>query len=148
MPYVTVSDVRKLIPNVPINATSQPSEGAVAEWITDTERVLDALFSSTGYVTPLTGIVSRTITKDLVTNRIAARVLRSRPNPEQDPETFQRQYEQDLKRLRDPGDPFDLTDAEHTPDAVVKNLGPRFSSNLRELLLEEERPRINRDQIF
>lgn len=148
MPYAQVSDVRKLIPSVPINATSQPSEGAVAEWITDTERVLDAFFASSGYVVPLTGAVSRTIAKDLVANRIAARVLRARPNPEQDPENFQRQYDGDLKRLRDPGDAFDLTDATKTPDAVVKNMGPRFSSNLRDLLLEEERPRINRDQIF
>lgn len=148
MPYATVSDVRALAPHVLINNTSTPSEGMVGAWITDQERIMDALFGSMGYTVPLTGTVSRTIAKELVTHFVMARILRSRPNPETAPAEFQSVYDGIMKRLRDPQDPFDLTDADSSIVAVLKASPHRFSSNLIDLLQEDDRPRINRDQVF
>jgi hypothetical protein len=146
--YATVSDVRSLAPHVPINASSQPSEGTVQTWLADFERVIDALFASMGYTVPLTGTVGRTIAKDIITHAVMARVMRSRPNPETDPKLFQDYVDLQLKRLRDPRDTFDLFGETKSGDSVLKESPVRFSSNLRDLMLEEDRPRINRDQIF
>lgn len=148
MAYATVSDVKALAPFVPINNSSTPPEGVVQGWIADQERVLDSIFGSMGYVVPLTGPVARTIAKDLVSHFVMARILRARPNAETDPRQFQDVYDNTLKRLRNPDDVFDLTDATRTDTAIVKPTPGRFSSNLRDLLLEDDRPRINRDQVF
>lgn len=148
MAYTNLSDVKALAPYVPIDVRSTPTEGVVNGWISDQERVLDSIFGSMGYTVPLTGPVARTIAKDLVSHYVMARILRARPNAESDPAQFQKVYDDTMRRLRDPNDVFDLTDAVRSELAVLKPEPTRVSSNLKELALSETRPRINRDQVF
>jgi hypothetical protein len=152
MPYASVSDVRSLAPHVPITRESQPSEGTVAQWIADIESTLNATLVTFGYPTPLVALDGKTTTaavtvlKDAVSHAVMARVMRARPNPEQDPENFQKRYDAVIKSLRDPNDPFVLPDVVTTAEVVMKESSIRVLSNLRDLL--DEPARIGRNQVF
>lgn len=152
MPYASVSDVRALAPGVPITRESQPSEGTVAQWIADVEATLNASLDALGYQIPLvakagkTTATAFTILKHTVAHAVMAMVMRARPNPEQDPENFQRRYDAVLKALRSNDDPFVLPDVETTGEASVKQSPVRVLSNLKDLL--DEPARIGRNQVF
>lgn len=147
MPYASVQDVRDLAPHVPINNDTIPSEGTVSRWIGDTERMTDATIEGIGYATPITGETSRAIMKTIVAHAVMARVMRSRPNPESDPAGFQAISDTLLKRLRDPNDPLELTDAVKT-DAPRKDDVLKVSSNLRELSQASPVPFATRNMQF
>jgi hypothetical protein len=123
MPYAQVSDVRGLAPHVPINQQSQPSEGDVSRWLADIERNLEATLKSIGYQTPITGTEARAVLRLPVANAGMAMVMRARPNPEQDPENFQRQYDNFIRSLIDPRNPYQLPDDAIRVDAPVKSEG-------------------------
>jgi hypothetical protein len=152
MPYASVSDVRNLAPGVPITRESQPSEGTVATWIADTETALNASLVSLGYQIPLAAVAGKTtdaattILKHMVAHAVMAMVMRARPNPEQDPENFQKRFDMSLKALRSSDDPFVLPDLVITGEATVKESPVKVSSNLRDLL--DYPARITRDQVF
>jgi len=151
MPYAAVSDVRGLIPSVPIDAQSLPSEGTVQTWIADVERMLNVTLENSGFTVPVTGPNAIAVLKQMVSHAVAAMVLRARPNPETDPETFQRWYDARIKALRDPADPFDLpSDAVRTAGTVVKDTGGllRVRSSMRQAILDDDDLRITRDQVF
>jgi hypothetical protein len=153
MPYASVSDVQGLIPFVPISRESKPSEGIIQQWIGDVEVSVDTALAALGYQIPLvaeegkTTDAARRLLKDVIAHAIAARVLRSRPNPEQDPENFQKRWDAFWKALRDPADIFELPDLIMTSEAIVKESATRVSSNLKELL-DEDPMRIHRTQVF
>jgi hypothetical protein len=153
MPYAQVSNVRDLAPHVPINDQSQPSQGVVQTWISDVESTLNATLAAYGYTIPLVAKTGKTtdaairVLRQMVANAVMAMVMRARPNPETDPENFQRRYDAILKQLREPSDPFELPDVEITGEAAIKESPTRISSNLKELAaLEPER--VNRFQVF
>lgn len=152
MPYAAVSDVHALAPFVPINAQSQPSEGIVSRWIADVESTLNAKLVAMGYPIPLqplpgkTSATAITILRQMVSNAVMAMVLRSRPQPETDPEAFQKQYDAVLKQLRDPDDSFILPDVVTTGEAISKESPVAVLSNLKDLLDNE--PRIGRNTVF
>lgn len=137
MAYAALSDVKALAPAVPITATSQPSEGSVLAWIADVERAFNASLKGIGYQTPVTGPESVAILKLIVAHAVMAMVMRARPNPEQDPENFQRRYDAFLKALRDPNDPFELPDDAIQLDTPIKGSTLRVSSNLKDLLEDD-----------
>jgi hypothetical protein len=145
MPYTSVQDVRDLAPHVPINANSVPSEGAVLRWIAELEGTLNEEITASGFTTPLVNPINVAWAKQIVAHRAMARVMRSRPNPETDPENFQRWADAQIKRLREPKDAFTLR-GEVVIDGVVKESSLRVSSNLRDLL--DEGQHATRDMIF
>ncbi len=120
MPYAQVSDVRGLAPHVPINAQSQPSEGEVSQWLKDVEKNLNAVLSSLGYETPIVGPESLAVLKLPLANAVMALVMRARPNPESDPEAFQRQYDRFVTALKDPRDEFELPADAVRIDVMIK----------------------------
>jgi len=152
MPYASISDVRNLAPAVPITRDSQPSEGTVQQWITDIEITLNTSLVAMGYVIPLVALegkttdAARTILKLTVAHAVMAMVMRARPNPEQDPENFQKRYDAILKALRDPHDVFALPDILVTSELAIKDSVARVQSNLKELLWEPAS--VSRDQVF
>ena len=152
MPYASISDVRNLAPAVPITRESQPSEGTVQQWITDVEIMLNTNLAAMGYVIPFVAKPGKTvdgattILKQTVAHAVMAMVMRARPNPEQDPENFQRRYDAVLKALRDPNDVFELPDIEVTSEATIKDSVVRVQSNLKDLLWEPAS--VSRDQVF
>lgn len=149
MPYTQVSDVKGLIPYVPINAQSQPNEGDVATWIGDVERALNVILKNLGFEVPVTGPDAVKVLRDNVAHAIAARVLRSRPNPESDPENFQRRYDAFVKALGDSRDNFDLPDdAVRVEAVVVKDSGRILRTSARAISDLDDEPRVSRDQVF
>lgn len=152
MPYAAVSDVHALAPFVPINAQSQPSEGQVSRWIADVESTLNTTLTLMGYPVPLQAMPGKsttaaiTILRQMVSNAVMAMVLRGRPQPETDPEAFQKRYDAVLKQLRDPDDSFMLPDVVTTGQAISKESPVGVLSNLRDLL--ESEPRIGRNTVF
>lgn len=147
--YTSVSDVQALAPFVPINNESKPSAASVAAWISDTERTVETSLAGLGYTTPITGAVSTAIVKGIIANTVMAMVLRGRPNPEQDPENFQRRADAIMKALRDPNDPLTLIDAVSI-DAIVKgDRMPRVSSNFRDIAADPDTLiKVTRDMKF
>lgn len=153
MPYAQVSNVRSLAPHVPISDQSQPSQGDIQQWISDVESTLNATLAAYGYTIPLvakegkTTEAAVTVLRHAVANVVMAMVMRSRPNPEVDPEVFQRRYDALLKSLRDPNDPFELPDVQVTAEAAIKESPMKVSSNLKILSFDEPQ-RMNRNQVF
>lgn len=147
MPYFSVSDVKSLAPFVPITRESQPSEGTVSTWIDDVETIVNSTLAQMGYVVPITSAPALKVLKAMITNTVMAMVMRARPNPESDPESFQRIADAYWKRLKDPNDDFDLEGVEKTVEAVEKGSLLRVSSNLTDLL-DESPMRVNRNQVF
>jgi len=76
--YHTLGDVRALLigQQVPIDATSEPSETEVTEFIEDTERYVDARLRSAGYTVPLTDSDAKRIVGEICTMLTAAKVYR------------------------------------------------------------------------
>ncbi|HEY8410194.1 MAG TPA: hypothetical protein VIK76_02285 [Pyrinomonadaceae bacterium] len=147
--YTSVSDVKALAPHVPITNTSQPSEGTVNQWIGELEAMYDAQFRTLGFETPITGVHSVVIVRQIIAHAVMARVMRSRPNPESDPENFQRWADTRMKALRDPNDPFDLDDAGKVDAAIKLESGMRVSSNFRDIAAEPDtRITVTRDLKF
>ena len=146
MPYVTVGDVQALAPHVPIDAQSKPNAGQVAQWISDKELALNAVLSSAGYVTPITGAQSLAIVRPMIENAVMAMVMRSRPNPEIDPKQFQDQYDTVLKAILDPKSFVTLPDAQRI-DVIIKSSSIDVRSNLTEL--DEDNPsQLTRESMF
>jgi hypothetical protein len=121
MPYAQVSDVRSLAPHVPINASSQPSEGDVAAWLRDLELNFDATLKSIGYEVPVVGPNAAAVLRLPLANAAMAMVMRARPNPESDPEAFQKQYDAFLRSLTDPRNPYELPADAVRVDAPIKS---------------------------
>lgn len=150
MPYTSVQDVRDLAPYVPINSQSTPNEGVVAKWIVELESLLDAALTSEGFGTPLVSPVNREWARQIIAHRVMARVMRARPNPEQDPNNFQLIADREWGRLRDPKDNFTLIgEVIIGGDIVVKDSPMRVSSNLKDLVSDPYRtPHATRDMKF
>lgn len=139
MPYAQVSDVRSLAPHVPINAQSQPSESDVRTWLGDLERNLNATLNAIGYVTPVTGPDAVAVLRLPLANAAMAMVMRGRPNPESDPEAFQRQYDAFIKALTDSRNPYELPADAVRIDTPIKHAGGfRVSSALRDIGLDPD----------
>lgn len=147
--YTSTSDVKALAPHVPITNASTPSEGSVAQWIGEIELMYDAQFRTLGFKSPLTGPNSRSIAKQIIAHAVMARIMRSRPNPEQDPENFQRWADQRMKELRDPDSSLDF-DAEDKVDAAIKLESEiKVSSSFRDISLDPDTSiRVTRDLKF
>jgi hypothetical protein len=142
---VQVGDVQALAPHVPIDAQSKPNAGQVSGWIADVEAELNAVLSQLGYVTPITGPVSLSILRRAVANAVMAMIMRSRPNPEIDPQQFQTRYDAMIKGLSDARNPLILI------DAVSTNVEVRTSGAVRSNLadLEDDTPgTLTRDTVF
>jgi hypothetical protein len=150
MPYTSVSDVQGLAPSVPINNQSKPSDGDVRVWIADVERMLNASLAGIGYVVPVTDPDSIAILKLKVAHAVMAMIMRARPNPEADPESFQRQYDMYVKALGDSRDRTELPPGAARVDTPIKNeSGLRVSASFSDLAAyPDDRIKVTRDMKF
>lgn len=119
MAYLTLNDVRSAIPQVPITATSKPSEGQVDEFIETVEGIVDAVLTGIGYTTPVTGDYALRIVREIVMAGVLAKVLNTRDLGVRDPETSggahqQRRFDRLLEQLETRSDPLHLKDANPT----------------------------------
>lgn len=123
MPYITVSDLTAAAPGIaPIDATSKPNLAQVNAMIVSEERDLNATLAHMGVVVPINAIpspISFSIVRDIATEGGIARVLRAKAygmaNPaDNGADAAQKRRDLLLKRLADPDDDLNLTDAQLT----------------------------------
>lgn len=126
MAYAVLQNVRDLIPQVVISETTKPSQGTVEDWLAQVHRIVDATLRNLGYAVPIADANSDAyaIMRDVVAHGVAARVIRSRFYGAGDPKAaggddLQRFYDDVMRRLADPKDPFEL-DAPRTGSELVK----------------------------
>lgn len=155
--YAQVSDVRGLAPSVPINASTNPSEGQVQIWLDLIDTELDAILGNLGYVTPVASDKpkSRVMLKDLAATGALAKVLRARAfgvdsGLIDQATAAEKIYRDQLKALKSAGDPYALPDAQLTDEAVVKSPSEQAGSHADETYsdFDLEKPRVTRAQAW
>lgn len=154
--YAQVSDVRTAAPNVPITASTKPSEQDVQTFLTQLEAELNAILGNLGYVTPVasTATESRAILKDLVVTGGLARVMRARAlgtdvSLLEAAKQLEKSYRDRIAALKASDDPFELPDAEQT-NGVIKAPADRLQSHADEAFddFDVDAPRVTRAQGF
>lgn len=128
MPYATVSDVQKLLPQVQITTTTKPPQADVTTWIDEGAKELDLLLRNLGYATPVSDANDLITVRDMLVHKVGARVLRARiygigPVDQSGAKELERFYELRVQWLSDPKHPFELANTARTTNELVKPSG-------------------------
>lgn len=151
MGYATLQDVKDTIPHVTLDATSRPPAPKVEEWCEVLSKELDAILTNIGYQTPITGANSLAMLKEMVSNGVAAKVLRSQFSALRDPETlgyksFVEEFKMKLEKLQSPDCAYML------PDAVKLDVQSKLSADVESMVTQDsefyDSVRVTRDQVF
>ena len=132
--YTDIEAVNRDLQQLPITANSRPPLADVQGWINDQELELDATLVNLGYLTPIvraTSPASHSIVRNMVTQAVLARVLRSRRHgvgnvDDSGATVSQKYYDDRLKWLNSKTHPFELPDALRTGKEQVKPGGVSF----------------------
>jgi len=151
MAYATLEDVRSSAPQLRLSDSSRPSRAEVEQIIQRVEAELNGVLKSIGFITPVTTPVSISILKSMVVNEVIAQTLEQQYVGVGDPRGFgsdimHRRYQDRIKALLDPNDPFTLPDALEL-DVQVKLVG-ETSSIVASIGDEDDDFRMTRDMIF
>lgn len=128
--YCTLDDINKLVPQVPFTDTSKPNQNVVIGLVEKIARRIDATIANVGYVVP---VVAGANALELLREACAWGVLglaqqmrdtgvttavseNGRPTKN----IWTQQFEEWLKKLTNPQDPFELPDAPRTNEQLVK----------------------------
>lgn len=129
MPYATVDDVQRRMPQFTLTATSKPNTDAAQTFLDDTQAQLDGALENLGYVVPITGPKSLAQVKEIVCQGTIAKILYARAAAigtdaaVQSADRAMKQYDTALKMLADQRNPIELTDAQRTLDELPKPYG-------------------------
>ena len=128
--YCVIGDVNGLVPQSPFSATSRPTDAQVAILIESTAKRIDATISNVGYVVPVvSGPLSLALLREACSWGALGLAQQSRETavntavsdkPNVGKNVWMRQFEDWLKSLTDPQDPFELPDATRTSSQLVK----------------------------
>jgi hypothetical protein len=126
MPYATIDDVQRRMPQFQLLPTSKPSIESAQVFLDDCHAHFDAAMSNLGYVIPLTGKRALSQAREIVSQGTIARILYARgaalgtDAAFQSADRAQKQYDDALKALADPRSPAELSDAARTDDQTEK----------------------------
>jgi hypothetical protein len=126
MPYATLDDVQRRMPQFQLTATSKPAADSAQVFLDDTHAQFDAAMENLGYKIPITGARSLAQSKEIVSQGAICKILYARAAAVGTEVTMQsadracKQYENALKLLADPNSPIEFTDAERTDDMIAK----------------------------
>lgn len=77
MAYATLQDIKDEVPNVPLSASSKPSESQIVAQIDLIESHVNSVLQSRGYTVPITGgPESLKLLRKIVRHGVAAEVMR------------------------------------------------------------------------
>jgi hypothetical protein len=126
MSYATIDDVQRRMPQFALGATTRPNLDTAQTFLDDTIAQFEAALENLGYVIPLTGARSLAQAKEIISQGTICKILGARASAVgtdvamQSADRACKQYEHALELLADPNSPFELTDADRTPDMVEK----------------------------
>lgn len=126
MPYATLDDVQRRMPQYQLTTTSKPSIDSAQVFLDDTHAQFDAAMENLGYVIPITGAKALSQSREIVSQGTIAKILFSRGAAVgtdvafQSAERAQKQYDDALKALADSRDPRELVDAVRTGSQTEK----------------------------
>lgn len=147
MPYATLDDVQRRMPQFQLTATSKPALDAAQIFLDDTHAQFDAAMQNLGYVTPITGAKSLAQCKEIVSQGTICKVLYARAAAVgtdvaiASADRACKQYDKALMDLADTKSPIELVDADRTEDRVDKpGVGP--------MGLTGQEPRATMDQNY
>lgn len=154
MPYATIGDIRSILPQLQLTATSRPTEAEVQVYIDITEAELNGVLTSLGHTTPIvqaTSPLSFAMAREMVKQKVAAEVLRAQLAGLRDAgplgaKAFDDAWASKLMRLKDPNDPFTFPDITGTDDQVKMDVVA--SSMVSEDPEFYENARVTREQSF
>jgi hypothetical protein len=155
MPYATLDDVQRRMPQFQLTPTSKPANDAAQVFLDDTHAQFDAALINLGYVTPITGPKSLAICKEIVSQGTICKILYARASAVgtdvavASAERACKAYDEALKALADEKNPISLVDAEFTDDLVGKK-GTTPMGLIDNVTIEEDQrfPRVTMDTKF
>ncbi len=126
--YATISNVNALVPQVPFTATTTPTQAQVENFITQISARVDASLSNIGYVTPITGTLALALVQEAVAWGALGLAQQSRitsiaPDQAVGLSVWTKMFNDWIKALADPNNPFELTDAPRNNKQVIKPPG-------------------------
>jgi hypothetical protein len=132
MPYATIDDVQRRMPQFQLTVTSKPNIDTAQTFLDDTHAQYEAALENLGYKIPLNGARSLAQSKEIVSQGTICKILHARAAAVgtevamQSADRACKQYDHALELLADPKSPIELTDADRTDDAVDKpgGVGP------------------------
>jgi hypothetical protein len=147
--YATVDDIKNKVPQLRISSTSRPTEAEAAALIEQYESRVNAALTTLGYEIPVVGKLSVQILRNMVCKAVIADVLESQAYGIRDPNELgagraRAEYDNQMRALLDPKDPFELPDATKTD--VQDKLGSIASSIVSDVDFGD--PTVTRDQVF
>lgn len=126
MPYATLDDVQRRMPQFTLSPISKPNLDAAQVFLDDTTAQFEGAMENLGYVVPLTGARSLAQVREIVCQGTIAKILYARSSAlgtdvaVQSADRAQKQYDAALRMLADPANPVELTDASRNSDEVLK----------------------------
>jgi hypothetical protein len=147
MPYATVVDVQRRMPQFQLTASSRPNLDAAQVFLDDTIAQFESAMENLGYVVPITGEKALKQCREIVCQGTIAKILYARgaaigtDTAVQSADRAQKQYDHHLKMLASPSSPVELTDAARTSDELRKP-GPGPDG------LRDVEPRVSMDTPF
>lgn len=127
--YCTITDVNGYVPQSPFTPTTTPTQAQVQGYIDQVANQIDLTLANLGYVTPVV-----TGAKSLIELRKAnawgalglaqqSRITGVAPDQSVGLSVWTKMFNDWVKALADPKNPYELGDAPRTGKAVVKPLG-------------------------
>lgn len=162
--YCSLDDVNKLAPQVPFTDLSKPNAAVVIGLIESVAKRIDASIANVGYVVPVVAVGTNALellreacawgalglAQQIRDTGVATAVSESgRPVKN----IWIQQFEEWLKRLTSPQDPFELSDAPRTNEQLQKqpeNVLRSFVQSLPSLdsSYDPDNPTVTRDQVL
>lgn len=159
--YCTLEDVNALVPQAPFSATSKPGEATVTALIESVAKRMDASLVNAGYTAPVTtGALSLALLREAcawgalgLAQQVRDTGVKTAVTESGRPakNIWLQQFDDWMKRLCDPTDPFELPDATASDDQVEKDLGDvarSFVESLDEDEFDADNPETTKAQVF
>lgn len=161
--YCRLDDVQKLVPQVPFTDTSKPPAAVVIGFIESTAARMDAVLFNLGYAVPVTaGSKSLALLREACAWGAVGLAQQVRDTGVQTAVTeagrpmkniWMQMFDDWLKRLQAPADPFELPDATRTDSQVLKNTESLLRSFVQSIPTDDanydpDNPAVSRYQVL
>jgi hypothetical protein len=153
MSYATLDDVQRRMPQFQLTLTSKPTSDTAQVFIDDTTVQFDAIAENLGYVTPVTGVKSIGLAREIISQGSIAKILYARASAigtdvaVASADRAQKMFDDWIRALADPKNPLEMTDCPRTGSTVDKP-----ANTLDGLIVDDDgneiQPRICMDSRF
>lgn len=144
MAYCTISDVNALVPQSPYTATTAPTQAQVEGYISQISNRIDATLYNLGYVTPVTASATPQTGPPYIPDPLSvvkeacawgslglasqSRITSVSPDSAVGLSVWTKMFNDWIKALLDPKNPFELPNAQRNARQIVKPQGEMQAS--------------------